>query len=127
MCQVGDYVAVKGPMGAITYLGRSVFTVHNCSRLVEKVSMVAGGTGITPLYQVMRAGVLDPEDKTQFYLIYANRSIDQILLRKELEELAKMAPDRYAAIEIIGAFDRIQREALVHGGRRPEGRRGVAV
>ena len=95
VAEVGDSVAMRGPMGSVVYVGRGVFTVHNSSRLTEKVSMVAGGTGIAPLYQVMRSAILDPDDKTKFYLLYANRSADQILLHKELEELAKKAPDRY--------------------------------
>lgn len=81
-------------MGSNVYLGRGVFTIHNSSRLVEKVNLIAGGTGITPAYQVMRSAVLDPHDKTKFHLLYASRSIDEILLRKELEELTKQAPDR---------------------------------
>jgi cytochrome-b5 reductase len=40
--------------------------------------MIAGGTGITPMYQIIKASVQDPEDKTQLRLIYANVNQDDI-------------------------------------------------
>jgi len=40
--------------------------------------MIAGGTGITPMYQIIKASVQDPSDKTQLRLIYANVQKDDI-------------------------------------------------
>lgn len=34
--------------------------------------MIAGGTGITPMYQIIKAALGDPRDQTQLALIYAN-------------------------------------------------------
>ena len=51
--------------------------------------MIAGGTGIAPMYQVMRALLDDPTDQTKLHLLFANRSEQDILMRKELEEAAK--------------------------------------
>lgn len=55
----------------------------------KRVGMVAGGTGITPMYQVLLASFADPSDKTTFSLIYGSRSSDDIILKKELDELAQ--------------------------------------
>jgi cytochrome-b5 reductase len=55
--------------------------------------MLAGGTGITPMYQVVRAICEDPEDETQVSLVYANREEGDILLREELEALAERYPN----------------------------------
>lgn len=49
--------------------------------------MIAGGTGITPMYQVAKALLTDPAETTSISLIYANVTEDDILLRKELDEL----------------------------------------
>ena len=46
---------------------------------------VAGGTGITPMYQVIRAIMSDPEDATRVFLLYTNRNEQDIMLRKELD------------------------------------------
>lgn len=53
--------------------------------------MIAGGTGITPMYQVCRTliQILQAADKNKdissFYLVFANRTPDDILLKTELE------------------------------------------
>lgn len=46
--------------------------------LAPHLLMIAGGTGITPMYQIIKASVQDPEDKTQLRLIYANVNQDDI-------------------------------------------------
>lgn len=49
--------------------------------------MIAGGTGITPMYQVAKALMTDKWEYTTISLIYANISEDDILMRRELDEL----------------------------------------
>jgi hypothetical protein len=40
--------------------------------------MIAGGTGITPMYQIIKSSLKDPKDKTELRLIYANVNEDDI-------------------------------------------------
>lgn len=47
--------------------------------------MIAGGSGITPMYQVAQAILRDPHDATKISLIYANVAEEDILLRKEFD------------------------------------------
>jgi cytochrome-b5 reductase len=54
--------------------------------------MIAGGTGITPMYQLIRAICEDDTDTTEISLIYANRSEEDILLREKLERFAQNYP-----------------------------------
>lgn len=49
---------------------------------------IAGGSGITPMYQVAQEILRNPEDKTQVSLIFANQTEQDIILRKELDDLA---------------------------------------
>jgi len=51
--------------------------------------MIAGGTGITPMYQVAKALMGDQQEHTSISLIYANVTADDILLKKELDELSQ--------------------------------------
>jgi cytochrome-b5 reductase len=53
-----------------------------------KIGMIAGGTGITPFYQILQAAHL-LADKCEFYLVFANRSTKDILLREELDNIFK--------------------------------------
>ncbi|GKU87696.1 hypothetical protein SLEP1_g2055 [Rubroshorea leprosula] len=81
---------VKGPLGHIEYKGRGNFLVHGKPKFAKKLAMLAGGTGITPIYQVVQAILKDPEDETEMYVVYANHTEDDILLREELDGWAKM-------------------------------------
>jgi cytochrome-b5 reductase len=44
--------------------------------------MIAGGTGITPMYQVAAAILKDPRDVTQLSLIFGNLSEEDILIKQ---------------------------------------------
>eukprot|EP01096_Ripella_sp_DP13-Kostka_P005132 TRINITY_DN1780_c0_g1_i2.p1 TRINITY_DN1780_c0_g1~~TRINITY_DN1780_c0_g1_i2.p1 ORF type:complete len:299 (-),score=117.63 TRINITY_DN1780_c0_g1_i2:119-1015(-) len=91
---VGDSIKLKGPFGLIEYIGRGTFKIKGKTSHRTKVGMIAGGSGITPVYQVIKAALKDDQDTTVFYVLYANQTEDNILLRKELEELAATHPGR---------------------------------
>lgn len=78
-CNVGDQVEFRGPTGAMRY--RKGY----CKRL----GMISGGTGITPMFQLIRAICEDKSDSTEVRLIYANRSESDILMRKALDRFSK--------------------------------------
>lgn len=71
---IGDKVKVKGPAGHVLYHGKGVFTISGQSFKVNRVSMIAGGTGITPIYQLAQAVARDPDDKTQLALLFSNHT-----------------------------------------------------
>ncbi|KAL4196339.1 hypothetical protein AMTRI_Chr04g182700 [Amborella trichopoda] len=86
---LGSIVDIKGPVGHIEYTGRGGFTVGGKHRQAKRLTMLAGGTGITPIYQVMQAILKDPEDHTEMHLVYANRREEDILLRTEIDKWAR--------------------------------------
>lgn len=89
--RVGDYLAVKGPKGRFKYqIGQ-----------VRAFGMLAGGSGITPMFQVARAILENPNDKTKIHLIYANVTFDDILLKEELDSLAATYPDRFSVYYVL--------------------------
>lgn len=98
---IGATVSAEGPRGRITYKGRSVFSVLDYAtgasqeRAAKHLGMVAGGTGITPMLQVIRAIFKDNADTTQVSLVFANVTEEDILLRKELDEMAKQHPRNF--------------------------------
>ncbi|KOS19133.1 NADH-cytochrome b5 reductase 2 [Escovopsis weberi] len=61
------------------------------------VALVAGGTGITPMYQLVRAIFADPADTTRVTLVFGNIAEEDILLRKQLDELENTHPRRFRA------------------------------
>lgn len=61
------------------------------------IAMISGGTGITPMYQVIRQLFKDPNDRTKVTLVFGNISEDDILLKRELHELENTYPQRFRA------------------------------
>nr|AAV69019.1 NADH:cytochrome b5 reductase [Vernicia fordii]AAV69021.1 NADH:cytochrome b5 reductase [Vernicia fordii] len=89
--RVGDYLSVKGPKGRFRYQPGQV----------RAFGMLAGGSGITPMFQVARAILENPNDKTKVYLIYANVTYEDILLKQELDGLAANYPDRFKVYYVL--------------------------
>ncbi|KAL6962093.1 Nitrate reductase [NADH] 1 [Sarracenia purpurea var. burkii] len=82
---VGSVLDIKGPLGHIEYTGRGNFSVHGGRKHAKRVAMIAGGTGITPMYQVIQAILKDEYDDTEMFLVYVNRTEEDILLREEID------------------------------------------
>lgn len=82
---IGDSVDMRGPKGAMKYR----------KGLCRELGMVAGGTGITPMFQLIRAICENPGDNTKVTLVYSSRSEPDIMLKKELDEFAKASPEKF--------------------------------
>lgn len=91
----GDFIEIKGPVGVNEYLGRGVFKLPGRELTVRNVGMLAGGTGLTPMLQVVQAALRETTDKVNFTLLYANKTEDDILCRDMLEELAQSSKGRF--------------------------------
>lgn len=78
---MGQTIKVKGPKGAMVYT----------PNMVRRFGMIAGGTGITPMLQIIRAVIRGRAmgDKTEIDLIFANVGAEDILLKEDLDQLAK--------------------------------------
>ena len=57
--------------------------------------LIAGGSGITPLYQLSKAILGNPGDQTKVKLVYANNSYEDILLKGEFDALEREFPGRF--------------------------------
>ncbi|KAK4684299.1 cytochrome-b5 reductase, partial [Tremellales sp. Uapishka_1] len=60
----------------------------------DKGLCISGGSGITPMYQLISHSLGLSEDKTKWTLIFSNVTEKDILLRKEWDSLAKSHPER---------------------------------
>ena len=59
--------------------------------------MVAGGSGITPMFQVCAAILGNRFDSTRIWLVYANVAEEDILLHEKLDEWARTERARFKA------------------------------
>lgn len=60
----------------------------------------AGGSGITPVLSIMKT-VLAREPQSSFTLVYANRGVNTIMFREELEDLKNLYIGRLTVIHIL--------------------------
>lgn len=99
--QIGDHIEVRGPNGLLTYEGKGTFQIRPDKKsppkkvVASKIGMIAGGTGITPMLQVIRQIFKNADDKSEVWLIFANQTENDILLRPELEELESQHRGRF--------------------------------
>lgn len=84
---LGDNVELKGPIGEFMYQGKGSVSVHGVPRKVTELGLICGGSGITPILQVLRAVLQDPSDETRLWLLNANRTEADILCKAELDKL----------------------------------------
>jgi cytochrome-b5 reductase len=53
---------------------------------VKRIFAIAGGSGITPIYQVIRE-IISMGDDLELIMLFGNKKEEDIVLRKELEAL----------------------------------------
>ncbi|KAF2622314.1 nitrate reductase [Macroventuria anomochaeta] len=90
----GHWVDMKGPIGKFEYLGRGKCSINGNSRSVKKFIMICGGSGITPIFQVLRAVMQDKSDPTTCTLLNGNRLIEDILCKEDLDAFQRRNEDR---------------------------------
>jgi cytochrome-b5 reductase len=76
--RVGSHVEWRGPVGHVDYVANTY----------DHVVMLGVGTGTLPLTQVAKHICSDEEDEARLHLFLGFRSLDHILLEKELRNLA---------------------------------------
>mmetsp|Transcript_15315 Transcript_15315/g.46371 ORF Transcript_15315/g.46371 Transcript_15315/m.46371 type:complete len:311 (-) Transcript_15315:294-1226(-) len=92
----GQTLDISGPWGVIAYEGRGSWAYAKRQiQDVRHVGMMAGGTGITPMLQIIAAVLKDAKDSTKLSLIFANQTEADILVRDHLETLQTKHPDRF--------------------------------
>lgn len=79
----GQTVQFQGPVGRFNYEANSS----------KHIGMIAGGSGLTPMLQVLNSVITTPEDVTKVSLLFANETMNDILLKDELDEIAEKYPN----------------------------------
>ncbi|XP_036415298.1 NADH-cytochrome b5 reductase 3 isoform X1 [Colossoma macropomum] len=99
--KLGDVVDVRGPGGLLEYKGHGQFAIRADKKSAPEikkatsVGLIAGGTGITPMLQLIRDIMKNPSDTTRCSLLFANQTEKDILLRDELEEIQARHPNKF--------------------------------
>jgi nitrate reductase (NAD(P)H) len=92
----GDIIRVEGPEGRMNYFAAGKFRYDEREFSVDSFVFICGGTGIAPVYQIVRAVLANASDSTQLRVLYSNTHETGILLRSELDALVAAHPHRIA-------------------------------
>jgi ferredoxin-NADP reductase len=84
--QPGDKLELHGPLGAFF-----VWTPPDVDEAPRPVQLIAGGSGVVPLY-AMAAAHAAAGDATEFRLLYSVRTPEDVFFRDELAALAAAQP-----------------------------------
>ncbi|RFU72701.1 nitrate reductase [Trichoderma arundinaceum] len=90
-------VELKGPIGDFTYMGNGKvrWKLNNRIGPIKKLVMIAGGSGITPIWSTLKAirdeYTMCPQARQrnpiQIWFIYGNRAEEDILIREEIDHI----------------------------------------
>ncbi|KAL2913004.1 hypothetical protein HK105_207459 [Polyrhizophydium stewartii] len=80
----GDKMHIRGPLLTLPYK----------QNLVERMGMIAGGTGIAPMLQLINRILDDPLDLTHISLVYASRTPEDIIAKADLDRLQQAHPEQ---------------------------------
>lgn len=115
--KIGDKVDMQGPKGKLAYIGNGAFSIsprRNGPSVTKKlihVGMICGGSGLTPMFQILQSVFGNKTDQLKITLLYANKTIDDILLKDTLDEMAKLRPGQ---IKVHYTLDRPPKNGWTH-------------
>lgn len=102
--QVGDELVVQGPFGDFIYP-----STNDC----EKIVLIAGGSGISPIMSIMRT-ILTQNNHCQIHLLYACKDLKNMAFKQHIEAIHENHRDRIAVDFFISVIDE---NSLNYSGR----------
>ncbi|KAL7765955.1 hypothetical protein ACKLNR_003871 [Fusarium oxysporum f. sp. zingiberi] len=102
---IGEEVELRGPTGEIVYNGNGDFVIEDKDRHFDRVSLVLGGSGITPGYSLLARILLSNNDKTEVRVVDANKTEADILLKEELEDFETKAHGQLKVTYVLSHAD----------------------
>jgi len=84
--EVGDSLVISGPKGLHVYYGNGkIKTVAKEAQTYKKFTLIAGGSGIAPIYQIALHILESSTDSTEISIITTNRTEEDILMKAEID------------------------------------------
>uniref|UniRef100_K3WW71 Cytochrome-b5 reductase n=1 Tax=Globisporangium ultimum (strain ATCC 200006 / CBS 805.95 / DAOM BR144) TaxID=431595 RepID=K3WW71_GLOUD len=109
---VGATIEMLGPQGVIGYASPGKITRGKTTQDATHLVMIAGGSGITPMLQLIRAVFESLNDASRITLIYSNKSLDHIIALDQLEPLASIYPAKFKLYHILSTGSADDKSAL---------------
>jgi NAD(P)H-flavin reductase len=85
--KVGEKVRFSPPFSKMSYLGDGNFRLQKTIVNKTKIGLIAGGTGITPIYQIMQAMHLAGDGSCDVKFLYSNKTTKDVLIEEQLKKI----------------------------------------
>jgi ring-1,2-phenylacetyl-CoA epoxidase subunit PaaE len=90
--KVGDAIEVMEPMGH--------FVAETKPDAERNIVMFGGGSGVTPLMSIIKT-ILPAEPKSKVYLVYGSRNEEDIIFKKQLDQLEIEYKNRLKVVHVL--------------------------
>ena len=98
---IGEEIEIRGPTGEIVYSGNGNFTIEGKTMSFQRITLILGGSGVTPGYQLIRRILSTEDDHTHIAVIDANKSESDILLKDELFDMAEKHKEQFRIEHVL--------------------------
>lgn len=86
---IGDELYIAGrPVGKNLYWGNGQFTVSNRAIAAKSIAFICAGSGITPIYAILKKMVDYNDTGIDAKVLYVNKTLHDIILRDKLNAMA---------------------------------------
>ena len=111
---IGDKIKMEGPKGLLFYEGHGNFLMRRKPIVKRKIGLIAGGTGITPCFQIAQASTFG-KDGIPIVLLYSNKTKGDILLKDDFESLVRANPDNLKVYHTLTREQQKDDDTYFHG------------
>lgn len=94
--KVGDELEVSRPEGR--------FDLMPNSKHKKNYLAFAAGSGITPILSMIKS-VLEVETESHFVLVYGNKSVTDVMFKKEIDNLASSYPNKFSVYYVYSKYE----------------------
>ncbi|ORC84661.1 NADH-dependent fumarate reductase [Trypanosoma theileri] len=101
----GDSVEIKACTGLRIDRDPNTKQIIFRGHVIRQFGLIAGGTGVAPMLQIIRAALERPfvETTESIRLIYASEEYDELTYRSTLQDYAKSNPDKFACDFVLNS------------------------
>ncbi|KFA77101.1 hypothetical protein S40288_09733 [Stachybotrys chartarum IBT 40288] len=98
---IGEDLEVRGPTGDIEYQGNGKFLIDGKEYTFHRISLVLGGSGVTPGYALMARIGMSQESDVELRVIDGNKTEGDILMRTEMEKLQEQSGGKIRVTHVL--------------------------
>ncbi|KAK5173707.1 uncharacterized protein LTR77_002388 [Saxophila tyrrhenica] len=98
---IGEQVDFQGPTGRIVYQGQGNFEIEGKQNTFRKISLVLGGSGITPGYALIARVVATADEDVEVRVVDSNKTEKDVLLREQLDHFERTSGGRVRIAHVL--------------------------